>query len=87
TMGLLIAVSRAGGFTLEPRPRWPWIAATLAAAFVVLALDHQRVVAGKAEDLVRNGQMLAMLGPETSPVLRSSLERTIEELRHPDRFW
>lgn len=87
TAGLLIALARCGGFRLEPRPRWPWIAASFAAAFVVLALDHQRVVAAEAGDLARYGSMLTTLGAEMSPESRSALERTVEDLRHPDRFW
>jgi hypothetical protein len=86
-VGLLIALARLGGFRLEPRPRWPWIAATFAAAFVLLALDHQRVVAAEAGKLARYGGMLTALGPEMSTASRSALERTVEDLRHPDRFW
>ncbi len=86
-LALLVACFKAGGFILERRPRWGWIAAAFTATLALFALDHQRAAADAASQIPVVADSLAAAVADGEADGQAIYAELLANLRQPDRFW
>ncbi|KSB87988.1 hypothetical protein AS593_18935 [Caulobacter vibrioides] len=86
-LALLVACFKAGGFILERRPRWGWIAAACVATLTLFALDHQRAAAEAASQIPVVAGSLAASVANGSVDGQAIYAELLASLRRPDRLW